>query len=360
MILALLILISFIRDLNTIASKDSAISVVNALERIPTDWRVYGAIVILASLWTSWRFYLKTKLREKLEFEKEDTRRQGLNDRDWQAYSGLRERALSLRTRAGLILGGVFVFLFLGIYSIIFILPQIEGSDQLLKQERQWAIRERQWAIRERQRAIFQERFGKEFQAMSEGRYWLKIDDKYGNRSPSPATLVVFMRVNDIFPRNTRPIVATAKSGKFILIRDNGTGLSATDGGKTWKPKDLKLKQGEEISTAVHSNNGRHVLLASDRGSLFMSIDSAETWNQTNLKLKATEFIDTAVLSNDSQRVLLVSDEGSVFVSLDGAKSWNKANVKLGATEFIDTAVLSNDGQRVFACEQRRLGIRVG
>ncbi len=312
----LLALTSFLFDLYSIGSKDSAKEVVNTLLQAPTDWRFYVIVVALAGLWASWRFHLKTKLRKNLKFENEDPRRQGLTERDWQAYGGLRERALALRTRAGLTLGGVFALLFGGVYFIIFLLPHIELDKES--------------TIREAKHLkTFEEKFGDELQAMVEGRYWLKTHDGGSDRSQSRVSLVAFRGLGrhgapQAGIESIRPAAASGQMG--LIANQDGSVVITADGGHTWKSKDLRLKARERIDTIKFNDEDKHVLVVSNKNSLFwVSMNSKGELSiepMTNLPLKASEKImDIITFRNSDKRVLVVGGEGSAFLLSANEKS---------------------------------------
>ena len=96
----------------------------NLLERLPTEPTLYIVLSALLGVWLSGRWIQYDSLCKA--FNDKEESEGGLTKRDWWVVRGLRQRALALRTRADLILGGVFVLLFGGIYLVMFILPQIE------------------------------------------------------------------------------------------------------------------------------------------------------------------------------------------------------------------------------------------
>ena len=143
------------------SSDDPATAFTNALGRLPTQTMFYVFIAGLVGFCLAWRWWQYVSLsKEFFESRNGDSGKHGLTPRDWWVALGLRKRALSLRTRADILLIGVFLFLFAGIYVIIFILPGIRATDPLRAKVAQTA-------------AFFAE-FGQTLQAMVDGQYWIK------------------------------------------------------------------------------------------------------------------------------------------------------------------------------------------
>ena len=378
-ILVLVILLSFFWDLYSITSDKPAITVVNALQRIPTDWRVYAFAVAVAGLWVSWRFYLKTKLKEKLALEIEDTRRQGLNDRDWWAYRGFRERALSLRARAGMILGGVFALLFGGIYFIAFIVPELEVQKERIVRK-----------------AIFPEPFQKIFsnklEAISEGRHWFKTYSANLNQPTTRISLVKFSGASKVRYRFSRTGEAIASGVNGLIAFRNGTAVMTRDGGQTWSPinialqkseyfiaakfidekerallvswkgsvfvrearrnewerLDAQLEKDERVTAVAFSDNGEYALLVGDENSVRLMKYSGAVRNWVTLDLKRRKRIFDAIVSADTKRAVLIGDSGTVYATKNSGDKWRQKNLELKRREDVVITVHSNDEMRAF------------
>ena len=99
----------------------------NAIRHLPTQTSLYAAIAALVGASLTCRWWQFRTLNKGLAASiADDHDHSGLIPRDWLVVLALRRRALSLRTRADLLLIGVFSLLFGGIYLILFILPGIE------------------------------------------------------------------------------------------------------------------------------------------------------------------------------------------------------------------------------------------
>ena len=243
------------------------------LKQIPTNQRFYVIIVALVVSWLSWRFLLHEKLRKELMSKQAQASRNGLMTRDWWAYRGFRERALSLRTRAGLVLGGVFTLLFGGIYFILFIVPEVEQSKKLTVQQ-------------QIKRANFRENFQDELKAMVEGRYWFKTLDG-GSESPQLGLALQLARGEGLFTHipsygvDHRTGIAAASDKMFLLHRD-GSVFATGDSGQTWYPAsykgNTKLKPKEVVrSRALLSGRARGLILG-NKGSVLLTEDGGKSW----------------------------------------------------------------------------------
>ena len=346
-LLVLAVLVSFLRNLHSIDSKESAITVVNALQRIPTDWRFYAIALALAGLWSSRRFYFHTKLQEKLNSEKETMFEEGLEPRDWWTYRRFRERALTLRTRAGLTLGGVFALLFGGIYLILFIIPQLEASDRNL--------------IATLQRQHFLRNFGNDLQAMAEGRYWFKTLNQTPNRSQFGVSVITFgdngkYRVTRYIPGSRR---RTASSKYGLIALTDGMIFVTNDGGETWQPLNSDSKDRGWISVATITKDGKYAMLLDNKNSVIMlertNGSELEKTNEGELKEKKrfqwniSGRVIAALLSNDGRLGLLVDSAGSVFTISKKNGTWEPKQTKLdfkSRNYLILAATLSDDGKQ--------------
>ena len=342
--LTLLIFILFLRHLSSITSNNSAVTVLSVLKGVPADWKFYAIVALLAGLWACRYFFLKIKLTEKLKLPNTDTQRQGLNDRDWQAYRELRVRAFALRTRAGLILGSVFALLFGGIYFIIFLLPLTEAHNQLLTRQ----------AIH---LATFQERYGKKLDDMAKGRFWLQNFRGGSGQSESRFPLVEFSGTVHK-SRGSRPRVMTASGRLGVIARKSRKVLITSNEGQAWKPVNLALKEGERIISARFIDNDKRILLVGSKISIFLLSAKMEvkfSSKLTELNLKQDERLRRTRFSNDGKSVLLVGNKGKLFIvsvkdnqlspkSIDLAQQKDK-EVTLKPGEQILQTRFSNNGK---------------
>ena len=377
---ALFILASLLWELYSIdPDKDSATEVVKALKRVPTDWRFYVITVAHTGLWISWRFYLHDQLGKKLKWGNRINFRHGLNRRDWGAYSNLRERALALRTRAGLTLIGVFGLLFGGIYFVIFLIPQTEADKGDI-------IR------KSLQQESFKRKFGSKLQAMVEGRYWFKTHDGVSNRrlprelprrptffgSQFRGPLVLFSGSATYRELQIQSMKSNGKTG-LIVNHDRSVNITK-DAGQTWETRAFSSKQnkmpplkwGERIVAARLSDDGKRGLLASQNGTVFLisvkngklTLQSTDLSLKTNvnLPLKQGERIVAAGFNDDGKRGLLASQNGTVFLisvknsklTLQSTDLSLKTNVNppLKQGERIVAAGFNDDGKRGLLASQ--------
>ena len=336
-VLGLVVIASLLRELLLLETKEPAIIVASLLKRAPIDWRFYGALIIFVGTWLCWRSYLHDNLRKKLKSEFSDVLDKELKPRGCWVYSGFRNRALSLRTKAGLTLGSVFALLLGGIYLILFILPQIEESDRILREQT------KQKAIRE----ALEKKFGDRFRAMLEGRYWFPIPNV--NKLPK----MVMFSGDDRYRRFPHSVSAANK--EVGLIRDIYGGISVTlDGGETWQQANGKRTGTERTIVGTLSGEGKHGLFVGEKGSIVsVSIRQNDTPSLQSVNLgkmiKEREQIVAATLSDDGEKGLLVGDKGSVisvFMNRSGEPSLKSEDLglKVKKREQIVAATLIDDG----------------
>ena len=179
-------------------------------------------------------------------------------------------------------MGGVFALLGGGVYLVLFVLPEIEISDQLIAKKIQ-----------------FEERFGQSLQSIVDGRYWLNTDEpdkKVGSNADDKTGLVKDPRVS-------------------VFMR--------TDGGQS-NPSSLLLQPREDATAAAFSADGKTGLVAGHKGLVFMTTDSGQSWNQSSLLLQRDEEFIAVALRADGEIVsgLVAGDEGSVLMTTDGGQNW--------------------------------------
>lgn len=330
------------------SSETPARLVLDWVERLPTSPLFFLASAALLGTYFGWRWVFSARLhRELSEQEKENVKRNLISD-DWLAIRGLRRRAFTLRTQAGVILAGVIAFLLGGIYVFLFILPQIPESDRVL--------------IEAVKKATFQERFGRTLQSISEGRYWLRVDDassaglrdlswtgpkSHSVRSRLGVLLSDFSR-GQLFGLSQLHFKGSDGDGYFVLWLTEDNASLTRNGGQTWETiESLHLKENEWLATAEFSPDGRHGIVAGDEGSFFLTKEGGETWEAVEgLGLEENEWIVTANLSPDGRHGIVAGDKGSVSLTNDGGETWTVfESLRLKENEWIVTTNVSPDGR---------------
>ena len=296
-----------------------AVRFVDVLEALPTLWWLYALVLSLVSVWIFRYRQIRADLRSEFLGKQQDADRHDLSERDWWVAEGLRKRALDLRLRADLILGGVLVLLFAGVYLVIFVLKQISAIDMDLAERRQ-----REMATL-RQELAFKDKFGEEFDAMVAGRYWLKS--------------------NFDIDRIETFLEPAYRSRNQLAQGHEGFVFTITDGGRQFSLRKLEFKRGERSAVLTFSADGQTGLVGGDEGSVFMTTDGGSTWNPIALKLPEREQVDAAAFSADGQTGLVGGDEGSVFMTTDGGSTWNPPEFNLARGEQVVVVTLSADGQ---------------
>ena len=263
---------------------------VGRLERLPVSLMFSLLFVVSAGIYLGWRWYSYAKFPRNIKGAVTNKGTSSLTDYDWGVIRGLRNRAFHLRTRSGVMLIGLIFLLFGAIHFVIFILPQVHGTDSVLIKEA--ALRAREAISRERE-AIFQAKYGRILRPMSQGRYWLEMD-----------------------------------------------------------AKGLELAEGERIITASFAPDGRRGIVGGTESSVFFTEDGGRTWSRlTNLPLKESErewvfSVDFGV-NDDSKTMLVLSTEGSVFVTGDEGRTWTQPGGLEG--KKIVRVRLTPDGRRGIA-----------
>ena len=223
------------------------------LAQIPTKPWFYALVGALVGGYLAWSWHRHADLHKEFEekekeYESKEKGREkagnkdGLTRHDWWIAYKLRKRALTLRLQANLVMGGVFALLGGGVYLVLFVLPEIEISDQLIAKKIQ-----------------FEERFGQSLQSIVDGRYWLNTDEpdkKVGSN-------------------------ADAKTG--LVAGHKGSVFMTTDSGQSWNQSSLLLQRDEEFIAVALSADGEIVsgLVAGDEGSVLMTTDGGQNWVPT-------------------------------------------------------------------------------
>ena len=327
-------------------SANDADSFARALEELPTDPIFFVALALAIALYLamrSWRYYLLLTETRRLREVTGDR----LAEQDWWTAQDLRVRAFRLRTRAGLMLGSVWVLLFVGMYLSLYVLPVIVGGDpaRLLK-------------------AQFEGRFGATLDSLASGLHWVQVDDNLVPPSiRDPSSFNFQFRINNLTLLTVdsgenwsqsqlslgRPegILAAAFStdGRTgIVVGDRRSLFRTSDGGESWGTVDFSLGESEWILAAAFGTDGRIGFLVGDEGSVLRTIDSGESWLSVGTFSDVTGTIHAVALSADGQIGLVVGTEGSVVLTADSGRTWRRVNFPLNATELIRAVALSTDG----------------
>ena len=318
------------------------------LKRLPTNPLFYLSLAALLGAYFGWRIVFNARVhRELMEQEEKESNRR-LDSDDWFAIRGLRRRAFALRTQADVILAGVTALLLGGVYVVLFILPQIRESDRVLVE-----------AVK---KATFQGEFGRTLQSISEGRYWLRVDDvsseglrdpggtppRNHNRGSRSGVLLSEFSRRLLFGLSSLHIRGSNDGGYFVLrLRADNASLTR-NGGQTWETvESLRLLGNEWLATAEFSADGRHGIVAGDEGSVFLTKDGGQTWKAVDgLGLKENEWIMTASLTRAGRHGIVAGNKGSVSLTNDGGENWRTFEIlDLKEDEWLVTASVSSDGR---------------
>ena len=320
------------------------------MERLPTEPAFYYSIAAFVGIYLGWRWYLSANLREEIRIREATEDESSLTSRDWWVVQGLRGRALTFRTLAGVLLGGVVALLFGGLYFVVFVLPQVLERDRIL--------------VKEIQRAEVKRQFGRRLQLIGEGRYWFEVADvglgdaltsgksKFAKRILAartlPSALPRLSPAEVTLPR--LPVLNTQEVSKkelAIFAIGHGKALVTLDGGETWSvPKGLKLKEGEWIVAAKLDPDGRHGVVGGDEGSVFVTQDGGETWSVPKGLERKKGWIVAATFGPDGRHGVVGSGGGSVFVTQDSGETWSVPDdLELQEGERIVAATFGPVGQ---------------
>ena len=303
------------------------------LQRFPTEPRFYYLIAAFSGMYLGLRWYEHAKLHKEFKTKEDVKNKNGLTSRDCWIAKELRARAFALRMRADVLLGGVLLLLFSGVYLTLFGLPQIQESDRLLAQK-----------IR---LSSFKKEYSNQLKLISEGRYWFKIDEtasRRGDQLPSN------QRGSRLRPPSFLQTYEISKKERAIVASAYGKILMTKDDGQSWNiPEGLKLKEDEWIDKVVFGADDKHGLVASDEGSIFLTKDGGQSWSiSEGLKLKEYEWIDKVKFNADGKHGLVAGVQGSIFLTKDGGQSWSiSEGLKLKEYEWIDEVVFGADGKHV-------------
>ncbi len=258
-------------------------AVVDLIQQLPTGWSFWLYVAFLVGVYFVRFWCMRDRLERdfisKAADKKYNTK---LSRRGWWATQEVRNRALSLRIRADLILGGVFALLFGGTYLIVFGLPHIQDIDKAILRDAQ-------------QTAIFRERYGKKLLSMSLGRYWVQV--------AAPRVLPYRIAYRWWSP--------DGKSG--MLVGQNGSVFVTNDGGESWDDDTVGLREEEKILAGWRSAHGGPTVLVGSHGSVFVKRSIDKEWVPTQLPLHTKEVIVKWWFGPDPGDWVLMGTRGSVF-----------------------------------------------
>jgi photosystem II stability/assembly factor-like uncharacterized protein len=127
------------------------------------------------------------------------------------------------------------------------------------------------------------------------------------------------------------------------IVGSRNTLLESTDGGETWRVRELALGDQPYTFTSVDFS-GQEGWVAGTPSVLLHTPDGGETWENVPLskELPGTPFLVTAV---GAKSLELATDIGAIYRSEDGGRTW-KALVQ-GAVGVVRNMVRSEDGRYV-------------
>ena len=331
-----------------------AVKFVYVLETLPTLWFFFALALALISVWIFRHRQIHAHLQREFSHKRQDAGNRDLSERDWWVAEGFRKRALDLRLRADLILGGVLVVLFAGVYLVIFVSRLIPELDiDLAKRHQELA---------------FKDRFSEELNAMVAGHYWLgsnsdvdEFETSLRNADETRTRLVrgheglVFTTADGgehwnhqglEFSHGERVVgwrfSADGQTG--WVAGDMGSVFMTTNGGETWSRSELNLEEGERATAVAFSADGRTRLIAIRGGSVFMTMDDGMTRHPLNMGLARGARVAVARLSADGQTGL-VADRASMFMTTDGGNTWSSPDLNLADDEWAVAGAFTTDGR---------------
>ena len=287
-------------------------SVTDFIETLPTEPFLYFGLTILLFLLLYRTFYLSFRNGKETRSQHKNKipGQSDLSDRDWWVVKELRRRSLSLRLRADLILFGVFVLLFGGIYVVLFVLAEVQQNEEVLEARIQ--------------DARFKDKFGRELQALTVGQIWITVDAQKLDDKPDV-----------IFPLRNKSRVDTRVISNILWTKD---------GGETWHAQAPPFTGERQLTTLALSSNGRTGMVADNNSAVFVTRDGGETWHSPELVLGPQEWIVSTAISDDGETVFLAGDEGSVYVTRDGGTSWQLPDVSPPTDESWINVLVSGNG----------------
>lgn len=319
-----------------------------ALRRLPTQTWFYVSIATLIGVCLSWRWWQYLDMKEEFDdCENNDDGKRGLISRDWLVVHNLRKRALSLRTRADLLLIAVFGLLFGGIYLILFILPGLEALDAFQAQQ-----------------VKFEERFSRELQPLVEGRRWIKVEgsqvEKAFERERSAyasiqaemslwvatgnwrewQSSIATLNVNE----NATAGAVSAEAMTGVLVDESGIVVINRYGSERQQRVEAGLR-GDTVSQFVISADGRSGAMVGDEGALYVTSEGLDNWDPVQSSLIEGQRITELTINANGRSGVIGTAEGKVYVTSEGLDNWELAESVQIEGEWITSVAISDDGR---------------
>lgn len=342
-------------DLSNVGPRvTGAVKLVNILEQLPALWPSYALLLALTSVWIYRHWTLLADLRREFSEKQRTTDSLDMAERDWWVAEGFRKRALDLRLRADLFVGGLVILLFGGIYFVVFVSSQIPFID----------IEK----VKLRQELEFKDTFRRELDGLVAGSYWLKsnfaaegieaLKDAANDAHASPGhRAIVFLTTDgginwsrhqelEFTPGEWNPWAAFGADGETVVVSgEEGSVYLTTDAGKTWSESNLLRANDLDRRMTAFAWSGQTGLVVGTGGSIRVTTDGGNSWSDGNLSLEGSERAVEAALSEDGKTGLVVSTRGSIHITTDAGKSWTVRDSNMKDGDWVAEATLSANGK---------------
>ncbi len=119
--------------------------------------------------------------------------------------------------------------------------------------------------------------------------------------------------------------IAAWDEKRALVVGDQGTVLLTGDGGKTWQPVEVDVREfGEQLLQAHVKPGSDRAWITGTFGTLFRSLDGGETWEMVHPEVDVA-WNDVTVAPDGT--VWLVGEFGRVRRSNDGGETWEDVSV---------------------------------